>query len=329
MTVAGDPALPLIQVACGVLVDDAGAVLMAQRPTGKIAAGYWEFPGGKIEPAEDAEAALRRELREELDVEITAIEPLIDFMHGYRDRRVRLQTFRCRVAAGRPRGREGQTLAWRPVDALLDLQPQLPTVAPILNALRLPVHYAWTPPLDVPEALVTLPMPRMPAGGLVRLRQPGWDIRSYAASAPAWVARMQDAGLQPVVDRPEVLPDCPGTSLHLSARAAEALPDRAAAGGRWLLVSAHNEAELQIAAGLGADAVVIGHVASTPSHPGVAALGWKGFTALARAAGRPAYAIGGLDAERDHAAARLAGAQGIAGIRTYWPRSHRPRSSAE
>ena len=57
MSAAGAPALPLIQVACGVLVDAGGRVLMAQRPKGKIAAGYWEFPGGKIEPGEAAEAA--------------------------------------------------------------------------------------------------------------------------------------------------------------------------------------------------------------------------------------------------------------------------------
>lgn len=318
MSAAGAPALPLIQVACGVLVDAGGRVLMAQRPKGKIAAGYWEFPGGKIEPGEAAEAALRRELQEELGVDIADIEPLIDFVHGYRDRRVRLQTYRCRVAGEAPEGREGQALAWRAVDDLLDLQPQLPTVAPILNALRLPAHYAWTPALDTPEALSDLPPPALPRGSLVRLRQPQWDEADYGRAAPGWCARMQAQGLRPVLDRPAALASAEGVSLHLPAPVAAALTARPDTPGGWLLVSAHDTAELNVAAGLQADAVVIGHVADTPSHPTAAALGWAGFSALARAAGRPAYAIGGLSPARDAVVARTAGAQGIAGIRAYW-----------
>lgn len=319
MSAAGDPALPLIPVACGVLVNGAGEVLMAQRPEGKIAAGYWEFPGGKIEPGEAPQAALRRELHEELGVTIAEIEPLIDFEHGYSDRRVRLQTFRCRIADGRPQGREGQALAWRAVADLLDLQPQLPTVAPILTALRLPAHYAWTPPCMDANRLAALPLPQVPPGSLVRLRQPQWNDTDYCAAAPAWRQQMQAAGLQPVLDRLAAMSGAPGVGLHLSAAAAAALPSRPVAAGGWLLVSAHDDRELQTAARVAADAVVIGHVAATPSHAESAPLGWRGFTRLARLAGRPTYAIGGLMAERDHAAARLAGAQGIAGIRTYWP----------
>jgi 8-oxo-dGTP diphosphatase len=115
-------ALPLIDVACGVLVDADGQVLMAQRPPGKIAAGHWEFPGGKIEPGETTLAALSRELREELGVEVLAAEPLIDFVHRYRDRRVRLRTYRVTAYRGQPQGQEAQTLAWRPVTRLLELQ---------------------------------------------------------------------------------------------------------------------------------------------------------------------------------------------------------------
>ena len=78
------PSRPLIQVACGVLVDVAGKVLIAQRPEGKIAAGKWEFPGGKIEPGESPEAALARELNEELGIEATIGSRVTHIRHNYR-----------------------------------------------------------------------------------------------------------------------------------------------------------------------------------------------------------------------------------------------------
>lgn len=82
-------ARPLIEVACGVVLNPAGEALMAQRPAGKIAAGFWEFPGGKIEAGESAHNALVRELDEELGIRVHASTPLIDFIQPYTDRRVR------------------------------------------------------------------------------------------------------------------------------------------------------------------------------------------------------------------------------------------------
>lgn len=308
-------ALPLIDVACGVLVDPQGQVLMAQRPAGKVAAGYWEFPGGKIEPGESPVSALARELEEELGIGVDAAEPLIDFVHTYRDRRVRLRTYRIPRFAGQPQGLEAQVLAWRPVDRLLELQPQLPTVAPIRAALQLPPHYAWTAPAATAAALVAVDPRRLPVGSLVRLRQPGWSADAYAAAAPAWVAVQRRCGWSPVLDDAELARQL-GTGLHLSEAAWTICSERPLPPEQWCLASVHAGSDLSALRALGIDAVVLGSVAPTASHPGGETLGWQRFETLARSMPLPVYAIGGLGPD-DLSIARVHGAQGIAAIRGY------------
>ncbi len=127
---------PRIVVVAGVLENAAGRVLITQRPAGKHAAGYWEFPGGKRRPGESARAALARELREELGIHVQQAEPLIDYVHHYPERWVRLQVFRVRRYAGEPQGCEGQPLRWAMLEELLPAG-LLPADEPIVRALAL------------------------------------------------------------------------------------------------------------------------------------------------------------------------------------------------
>ena len=161
---------PLIDVACGVLVNASGEILIAQRPPGKIAAGKWEFPGGKIEPGETTEVALARELDEELGVCVRQAAPLARLRQDYSDRSVWLDTWKVPAFDGQPQPREGQQLAWvRPEAAgAYDL---LPSCWRILAALLLPQHYVFTPA----DALIADWLPQLsalPAGALLRLRRP-------------------------------------------------------------------------------------------------------------------------------------------------------------
>src|SRR5215468_605564 len=102
----------MIHVVAGILRDEHGRVLLAQRPQGKHLAGLWEFPGGKCEPDEAPAAALRRELHEELGVEIGATEKLIAVPWRYAEKAVRLDVYLVHDFAGTPHGREGQSLRW-------------------------------------------------------------------------------------------------------------------------------------------------------------------------------------------------------------------------
>ncbi len=127
----------LVLVAAAMLIDGAGRVLAAQRPEGKSLAGLWEFPGGKVEPGETPEAALVRELDEELGIAVSAgdCEPLAFASHGYGDFHLLMPCWIVRRWQGEPVGRQGQALRWVTLAELAAL-PMPPADAPLLVALR-------------------------------------------------------------------------------------------------------------------------------------------------------------------------------------------------
>ncbi len=106
------PQVALIRVAAGILRDRAGRILIAQRPAGGHAGGFWEFPGGKLNPGEAPEHALVRELQEELGVTVEAATSFMTYRHEYPERVVELHVFLVERYAGEPRGVEGQPLRW-------------------------------------------------------------------------------------------------------------------------------------------------------------------------------------------------------------------------
>ena len=128
--------MKLTEVAAAV-IERPGEFLLAQRPAGKPYPGYWEFPGGKIEPGEDARAALVRELREELGIEVREATPWITRIYAYTHATVRLHFFRVTRWDGEPRPLEDQAVAWQRVESA-DVSPMLPANTPVLAALALP-----------------------------------------------------------------------------------------------------------------------------------------------------------------------------------------------
>ncbi len=101
-----------VQVAVGIVVHAAGAVLITRRPDHVHQGGLWEFPGGKVESGESPESALRRELHEELGITVQAAEPWLQVRHAYPDQTVLLEVWRVTAYTGEPHGREGQPLIW-------------------------------------------------------------------------------------------------------------------------------------------------------------------------------------------------------------------------
>ena len=129
--------MTLVLVAAVALIDADGRVLLAQRPPGKAMAGLWEFPGGKVEPGETPEAALIRELHEELGIETWAscLAPLTFASHAYPDFHLLMPLFACRRWQGMVEPREGQALKWvRPGD--LRAYPMPPADLPLIPILR-------------------------------------------------------------------------------------------------------------------------------------------------------------------------------------------------
>src|SRR5438132_9819120 len=127
----------LVLVAACALVDTDGRVLLAQRPSGKPMAGLWEFPGGKVNPDETPEAALIRELAEELGIDVTAscLAPFTFASFSYPDFHLLMPLYVCRKWSGIPSAQEGQQLAWvRP--ARLGDYPMPPADQPLVAMLR-------------------------------------------------------------------------------------------------------------------------------------------------------------------------------------------------
>lgn len=121
-----------IDVAVGILMKSNGDVLLGQRPAGKPFPGYWEFPGGKVEPDESVFDALKREFVEELDIEILSAEPWCGVDYVYPHAHVRLHFFISREWQGEPKSLEGQAFAWQ---GELGVEPLLPATIPLIEWL--------------------------------------------------------------------------------------------------------------------------------------------------------------------------------------------------
>jgi len=307
-----------LQVVAGILSDASGRVLFAQRPAGAHLAGTWEFPGGKIESGESAQAALQRELHEELGIDIGAIEPLISIPWHYPEKSIVLHVFHVLGFRGEPHGHQQQALRWLQPHETLDL-PMPPADRPIVTALRLPRHYAITaePLGNAAEFLADIDHLLASGIRLIQLRAKHLPVDRLAELAAAAHARTRDAGAMLLLNGNIMLAcklDLDG--VHLPSADLMRLDARPFETNRWLAASCHDEHELARAAKIGVDFAVLGPVQPTSSHPRAAALGWARFEALCAAAPLPVYALGGLCRD-DVAQAIQAGAQGIAGISAF------------
>jgi 8-oxo-dGTP diphosphatase len=128
---------PVVEVAAGILLDTKDRYLLGQRPAGKPYAGYWEVPGGKIEAGETVFEALRRELQEELGIDIQSSEELTVLEHDYPHAYVRLHVSIIREWSGSPSGCEGQELSWQVIsESGPSVEPLLPAAWPMLDQLK-------------------------------------------------------------------------------------------------------------------------------------------------------------------------------------------------
>jgi len=301
----------ITEVAAAV-IERPGEILLAQRPEGKPYPGYWEFPGGKIESGEDALAALTRELKEELDITVTAATPWITRVYAYTHATVRLHFFRVTAWDGEPKPLEDQAIAWQGV-ASPGVSPMLPANAPVLNALKLPPILAISNVREMggERWMSALQLAVFEDVKLVQLREKHLGRLRFQHLLERLMTRATPAGAKVVVNS-----DCgpwpQSDGAHLTAAALMAATARPA--GQIVGASCHDAQELAKAAALDLDYAVLGPVKATASHPGADLLGWEGFAALVRNCPIPVYAIGGLT-RADLAVARQHGAQGVAMMR--------------
>ncbi len=303
-----------LHVAVGVIRDGEGRILIAQRAKHAHQGGLWEFPGGKVEAGETVQQALRRELAEEVGIQVQAAVPLIKINHDYGDRQVLLDVWNINTFTGQASGCEGQALRWINAGQLQEFS--FPAAnQPIITAAQLPSYYAI---LEGCNAADVLDNCRRILARDIKLLQfrvkslPVADLRTVL-EAVAELCRQQQAHLLINADLPVAIEA--GQSLHLSSRALLACQHRPA-GYHWVAASCHNLEECLHAERIGVDFLVLAPVLPTATHPDAKLLGWGGLTTLIEKVNLPVFALGGL-ALNDLDQVIQAGGQGIAGISAF------------
>jgi 8-oxo-dGTP diphosphatase len=307
-----------IEVAAAVIHDTAGRFLLAQRPPGKAYAGYWEFPGGKVEPGESAADAMRRELHEELGITVESVCPWLTRDFDYEHADVRLRFFRIYRWRGVPHGREGQSFAWQDNTAALNVSPILPANGPILRALGLPSEYGITQAAETGIEPFMACLQRALDRGLrlIQIREKEMSAFELRAFARRVIALAHRYGARVLLNGDATLAGEVGADgVHLTAAQTASLTERPALD--WVGASCHDSTELFQAVQLGVDFVVLGPVMPTLSHPGAPVLGWEGFAQCIHDTPLPVYALGGMR-RGDLEVARQCGAHGIAMQRAAW-----------
>lgn len=314
---AAPPARKRIEVVAAVIFNERGEFLLAQRPAGKAYAGYWEFPGGKVEAGEDAATALTRELHEELGVNVTLAYRWLtrDFDYPHAD--VRLRFFRVYGWTGVLHGREQQQFKWQSIRNIT-VGPLLPANGPILRGLELPGVYGITCAGQIGRDAFMSRLEHSLRQGLrliqVREKQmPDAELRSFASHV---VTVAHAHGARVIVNASaDIARQAGADGVHLTAArlmAATTRPDC-----DWCGASCHDAVELERARELKLDFVVLGPVAATPTHPGANLLGWDSFARLIRDYPMPVYALGGLRLDELEQAWRCGG-HGVAMLREAW-----------
>jgi 8-oxo-dGTP diphosphatase len=313
----GVQSVPSIQVVAAVLRDAQGRVLIAERPAGKPMAGFWEFPGGKLEPGEPTRLALRRELQEELGIHVEQAHRLLTFSHLYPERQVYLDVWRVARYTGTPASHEGQRLAWVLPSELQDWK-LLPADEPILAALKLPPLMLVTPAPDDERCFLS-GLERSLLAGLdfVQFRAPDLAAAPFERLAREVIRLCRQHGARVHLNStPDIALRLGADGVHLSQAR---LRSHAPTGIRGLSlgVSCHTPDEIALALEHQPAYLTLGTLAGSPSHPDAKPLGWERFMELARLSPAPVYAIGGLGLQ-DLESARAHGAHGIAAIRGLW-----------
>jgi 8-oxo-dGTP diphosphatase len=306
-----------IHVAAAVVVDGNGRILISQRPGHVHQGGLWEFPGGKVEVGETPEAALKRELHEELGIAVQAARPLIRVRHDYPDKSVLLDVWRVITFSGQPMGLEGQLVDWVAVDEL-DGRAFPAANEAIIKAVELPESYLITPELAGPNFLDELERSLARGIKLVQFRAKTMSPADYKALVPQVQAVCRNASARLLLNAdPRLVLELDADGVHLNSARLMACSERPLGLERLVGASCHTKAEVEHACALGLDFVVVSPVRETRTHPDAVVLGFDGLRLLTELATVPVYALGGMG-EADLDKAFRHGAQGIAAISGLW-----------
>jgi 8-oxo-dGTP diphosphatase len=289
----------IIEVAAAVMLrSDGQEFLLAQRPNGKVYAGYWEFPGGKVEPGESVRQALIRELQEELGITVTQCSPWLTRQFTYPHATVRLHFWRVTEWEGEigiTAPLEHTAVDWQKCGKSATVSPILPANAPILKALSLPTSMAITMGEieGIERQLERLEIALDSGLRLIQLRDKGWPKLQRLRFAETIIRIAHQYGALVLVnDDEEIAYQVGADGIHLSSNRLATCTTRPEF--TWVGASCHTAQEIQHAGKLDLDYALLGSVRPTPSHPDATGLGWSAFNRLISGNTLPVFALGGM-----------------------------------
>lgn len=309
---------PQINVAVGLIVR-AGQVLIAWRDSSQHQGGRYEFSGGKVDAGESVPTALARELAEELAIQVQSCRFVRRLTYRYPEKTVCLHVYRVDQFSGEPQGAEGQPIKWVTPSDLWDYQ--FPDAnRPILRAAQLPDLYVISHDVsafDTLETWLAYHVQTVVPDAWLYVRVPTLALNAQ----PALIDQLQQQrpDLKLVISAALYELNLPIAGYHL--RHADLLPLKALPHRdeqQLWFASVHDTASITTADLLGVDAMILGAVLPTASHPEQAGIGWDRFQHLASLANCPVYALGGqspatLSTAQQHAGYGVAGIRGMLG----------------
>ena len=311
--------MSLQHVVVGIVMNSRDEILVMERRADRHLGGHAEFPGGKLEAGESPEAALQRELKEELDIDMCRCRPLIQIPYSYADRNVFLDVFRVTEYSGRARSVEGQEIGWKSVPDLDGMRFPKANHG-ILRALQLPGLIPVTPDAgQVQDFLKHFEdTVRQNSVSLVHFRSHELEPLHYLQLAGDCLQICHRHQVRLVLNaEASSLEQVDAAGVHLTSRRLGAVETRPRDKKCLVSASCHTLDEVLHASKAGLDYLFLGPVREKTSGGPVEPLGWKHFARLARHSAIPVYAIGGMGpADIDVAIAH--GGQGVAAIRAAW-----------
>ena len=320
----------ITHAAVGVIQREDGWVLLAERPVGKPWAGYWEFPGGKVEEGETPQQALNRELQEELGIAVTSLYPWLTRSFDYEAKydaagqldspakTVKLHFFIITKWDGEPRGLENQQLVWQPPENI-EVSPMLPANAPIFAALSLPSNYAITNLSELGEDLFFERLKTSLDNGLkiLQLREKQLSNQAFQTFAESVIQLAKPYKAKVLINSGNQSASAALNVAGIHFNSTDLMQLQAKPAAILCGASCHNAEQLAHAAALGIDYVMLSPVKATRSHPDEEPLGWSQFANLISDYALPVYALGGMRPADLHEA-KSHGAHGIAMLRSAW-----------
>lgn len=301
-----------LHVAVGVIKDGDGNILISLRHDAAHQGGLWEFPGGKVEVGESVEQALTRELKEELDISVHELSPLIQTKHQYSDLNVLLDVWTVSHFSGKAIGCEGQKIKWVHPEQLTDYS--FPKAnRPIITAARLPIEYAILNAGNTADLLTDLKQLLAKDIKLIQARIKSLTATEAADFIQQALPLCKEKSARLLINSAvENARQLKADGLHLTSTDLLALQHRPE-GYNWVVASCHNQQQLKHAEKIAVDFVVLSPILATKSHPEAEPLGWDAFKSLAETVNIPVYALGGMEKRYCQKALSMGG-QGIAGI---------------